>query len=619
MAEESKEKLYERAKAYVDTLYTEWKPRHTAYLSKVKRWRKLYENENVSKTYHGQADYNDPETFKQVESWTPRITDTLVHSVVPFFKVKGRDNELDRKQAIRIESLVQYNNDKANFEHYFEKSTHRMIVDGIQIVKTPWSMDMTYGVESKIKVTTEVLSPMEAYTNAPKLLGIPLGGIPMTKEKREIVQEEYIRPFDAPKYVPVAVDNWVTDDNVDEWDNQIGCIELVEFTWEELKALEKNDRYGTYVNLKLVEEKLYKDKKLTEIPKNMKLKAKEFWGKFDINADGISEQCTIILLDELNIVVRCDENPYNFKQPPYMVCKFIPVEGHFWPKGLPAIFEKLQIGLNATRNQLQDTVTFQLYNMTLADERTGLNQDKMKIRPMGLIKVNPGTIEGVQFLKPVVDLATVLSNIRMLKDDITTAGGATVPIQGVQTQKGTTASEVVSLVAEANKRFRRILSRVSNEIISVWIRRCYQMDMQFMDRKWAFRVIGEEAKGLQWYTREEIYADVDLIPTGVTSMENELIARREALDVLQVLSQMPIVRGKGGEKMLNTEALVDDLLQTYKKKDIEKYYIPVPEEVKEQAQMAQAEQTGAEAPKKAPPNNIPDFLQRLTARFKGGR
>lgn len=78
-----------------------------------------------------------------------------------------------------------------------------------------------------------------------------------------------------------------------------------------------------------------------------------YWGAFDIDGDGLEEECRITVIDGI-LLGTFEENPYNHGQKPYTVWQFDLVPGFLNGRSIPDRLEQLQLEFNDNINQLGD-------------------------------------------------------------------------------------------------------------------------------------------------------------------------------------------------------------------------------------------------------------------------
>ena len=78
-----------------------------------------------------------------------------------------------------------------------------------------------------------------------------------------------------------------------------------------------------------------------------------YWGAFDIDGDGLEEECRITVIDKFYLGTY-EENPYDHGQKPYFIWQFDLVPGFLNGRSIPDRLEQLQLEFNDNINQLGD-------------------------------------------------------------------------------------------------------------------------------------------------------------------------------------------------------------------------------------------------------------------------
>jgi hypothetical protein len=278
----------------------------------------------------------------------------------------------------------------------------------------------------------------------------------------------------------------------------------------------------------------------------------ECWCNFDIDGDGIDEECIIVIIDRKQ-VIRMELNPYDLQEKPYLFSKWEDIEGAAsLGMGVCQLAEKSQEALNTFTNQLMDDMIMILDNMWLVDEQAVQSTDQLKSRPRGIIKILSGAniSNAIMPLRPPDVSTAAIKAIAMIKDDIYQVTGATVSLQGLPARYDTTATESRQMGDSAQRDIFVKLRSLEDNIIKQFLRRAYSYNLQYLDTDTIKKIVGidafegylqENGKDVLSYKdiSEVIKDDYDFIPLGITEIENKIIKGQQAMNLFNIALKSP--------------------------------------------------------------------------------
>lgn len=505
------------------------------------KWDKLYNCISTEKFYQGAADLFPPETRKACKTLTNFIDETIFGST-PNMQIKGVGGAGDEKRAEVLHSIIEWQKEKTKIRKKIRRMVEQYLVKyGIAIVKVVWKIDEKY-----------VLPDAEKRR--------------MVKQQIEGgTAEEFLH---TPKTIYDNVDFQVKDlhsmfwNYFQEWDKQKIIIERTEVDESHLRIMEK---MGIYEGIdRVIEnepkksegtsvvEKFSHIKELTGLSGDFNVSKKthellEAWCNFDINNDGIEEECVFVIADR-EFVIRKEINPYDVQEKPYLWVAWEEIAGTSLGMGVPQIAEKSQIALNDFTNQIMDNITAILNCMKIVDDLAEIPDHQLKSRPNGIIRSKTG-VDAVKFLRPDLTANEGLKAVAMVKDDIRQGTGATMSLQGLPARYGTTAYEYQAQgVASARDVFAK-LRDIEDYILKEFYRKCYEYSLQFMSREEFIKIVGEKAANsllgnikegeMPKEVKSALQGDWDFIPLGVTQLENKVIKGQQVMNFLNLVGGLP--------------------------------------------------------------------------------
>ena len=531
LQDKAKEFILEKFKLYSDRsgLETKWE-----------KWDKLFNNITTEKFYEGQANLFPPETRRACKTIINFIDEVLFNSDPPF-RIKGVGGKNDEAKAGINARVIMWQQQKINLRQKVRAMIEILVKYGFVIVKVPYVLKEKY-IINKAKERENLIE---------KIKGMFFGEI--AKDK--------LTTYDNIDFIPLNIRS-VYWNYFDTWENQVAIIERREVTFNHLKALEKA---RIYFDVDRVKDSVRVTSTVPTDPTNIQnaeafSHIKDITGlsgdfckdkkryellecscNFDIDNDGIDEECIMCLVNREH-VVRMELNDYPNQEKPYLWTAWDNIEGTSLGMGLPQLAECSQIALNDFTNQIMDNITFILNCMKVVDDLAEIPNAQLKSRPNGVIKSKTG-VDAVKFMTPPMTASEGLKAVAMIKDDIRNVTGATVSLQGLPARYNTTASEYQ---AQGNASSRDVFSKVreiEDRIIKPFLRMAYQYNLKYLTREDFIKIIGEDAATVFFDTYSEvsegIEGDYDFMPLGITQIENKIVKTQQMINFLNIVSGLP--------------------------------------------------------------------------------
>lgn len=535
--------IEERAKEFVLKAFKTFSDR-SGLEDLWQKWDKLYNNITDEKFYQGTANIFPPETRRACKTLI-NFADEVLFNADPPFQIKGIGGAGDVKKAEVLQTLLIWQQKKIKMRTKLRKLLENVVKYGFCIVKVPWTISEKF-----------IIADMEER----KKMKRKISGEQDLEIKRKTITLYDNVDFQVKNIMAMY---W---DYFNEWDNQTAIIERSEVNWNHLKALERAGIYYGIDRLKENEttgkkstgddqnitEKYTHIKDLTGLTGNFRTDKKtyeilECWCNFDLDNDGIDEECVITIVNKEHII-RCEPNPYDIQEKPYLWICWDAIEGTSLGAGVPQLAENSQIALCDFTNQIMDNITAILNSMKIVDDLAEIPDVQLKSRPNGIIRSKAG-VDAVKFLRPELTANEGLKAVAMAKEDIRQVTGATVSLQGLPARYDTTATEYQQQGAAAARDVFAKLREIEDRIIKEFLRKAYLYDLQFLSREEFIKIVGEEAAGVFLGKAEEgqtpkelkevLRGDYDFMPVGVTQLENKIVKGQQLINFLNIAGKLP--------------------------------------------------------------------------------
>lgn len=289
--------------------------------------------------------------------------------------------------------------------------------------------------------------------------------------------------------------------------------------------------------------KLAKDRRnLTEI----------YWRR---DLDGTGEKSWLLTVLNDCRVIRIQENPFNDKEPPYLVPRYIRQIGEFYGYGAYHGPDRLQYMGNDVINQTLDSVQYRLNPVTVIDP--------VKVRFAQSIKRHPGArllMDPTGFLESApIDVSGTGFNAFNLVYGLIHDSSASAALQGIPAARGRgrqqhTASGMAQSLQQSQLPLENVTEDLEEQFTKRLLRKAYNLMSQYMDSEVVCRVLGPDGTYItKPISAEDIIGDYEYEWLGVVSARNKLIMGQQMLQFLNIIRSLPpqIVQNLNWEYIIN--------------------------------------------------------------------
>lgn len=267
----------------------------------------------------------------------------------------------------------------------------------------------------------------------------------------------------------------------------------------------------------------------------------EWWMKYDLDGDGIDEECQIIIANR-QVVVRAVPNPYYHQKRPLVKVCFAKVPHEWYGIGLIEPVISLINQLITVRRQRLDNVTMILNRMWKVRASADIDPTKLVASPNGVILV-----DNMDDIMPLDIPDVTQSSYQDANQILSDIFAATVPqsITGSMDDMKTGSigiGAVKANIAQALEKFATAAKSIEDDGIKPVIEIFYSLDLQYLNTDEIIRAFyGKIFPNPEIVTPEMIRANVTFTMTVLSEMVNTdmKIAQSQAFFTLGVTQFTP--------------------------------------------------------------------------------
>lgn len=241
----------------------------------------------------------------------------------------------------------------------------------------------------------------------------------------------------------------------------------------------------------------------------------EFWGLFDIEKEGVFEECLITVVN-MNTVVRLQRNPHWRSHRPYIAIPYSNDPGMFHGIGIVEPIRYVYQELNAKRAQQLDSITFALNPMWFAGVQANLRQKHLVSAPGRVVPVvTVNEIKQMETDTRAISMSMGMEEV--IRRDIEESTGAT-PIMSGMGSAPEKATVFTGMVERAGARLKMVLRRQEERGIKPAINQFWWLEQQYRKEAVASRILGRSSGGFSLVQPEQMKGDYVFVPQGSLHM-----------------------------------------------------------------------------------------------------
>lgn len=586
---------------------------------KVSEFRKLYNGEPLGNETDGRSSYVSKEAQKAVNWWIPNAMKPFMSSndIVDFMPRTADDIEKAKSQNVLIN--YQFNNDFPKYQFLYT-SLQLYASEGTVVSRTGWLHEEDKEVIPFEGLTDEEVSDLESR-----------GAVIDIEESALVTPDAMVDPYRRPYTIHKGTAT-ITDTTVSRPDAEplkfedfyiIGetiedsdcCIQRIDTNRSDLRLKDKKyNPNGIYSNVDniVVPGKEDRDAGLAQEraeelkeyggaeDQNQDQRSREeitiyeYYGKIDINGDGIAEPVMVVWSG--NTILRVSENPFPDKEPPFVGAPFSPIPFSFHGNGLPYFLEDITKVKTAIMRTFIDLMAHSTNGMKHVQKGT---IDRLNIRRLREAKI--GTVVEWDDINGKQDdiKNDIPSSLQSMYELFTGEGenesGITRYNQGLDAKSlNKTATGITAIMNQSQMRIWETVTRFAEQYMKPLFRKWIAYNKEFLDTDIAVRVVGSDYRSI---SKDDIKGNFDLV-INVAIAGSEEAKSQKITQMLQMVQ--PLVQA-GALPPHHITKLIAELEELWGFKDLAQEL----KDMIEQMESQQEEQPNEEPGEMMPGNQQP--------------
>jgi hypothetical protein len=457
-----------------------------------------------------------PMAFKIIEAALPKLANSIFTQENKFFDVTAinPDNLDDKARAEAIRRLLELQLDKANFFPKFLDFSKQLLLYGTSFFKVFWDVERNWVWE---RTPEREMETVEGFEIGEKIVWKEEKKYTVTKRQPGIEVLDIIDVYPDP-------------DIINEQEGR-GIFLRSWISREELREMGQG-RFPIYGNIEQLDQEAsgsesylesrsrrFSPRGLNASTQNRRNEVEllEFWGRMDIDGDGIKEECQIVIADR-QIVVRAIQNPFHHQKRPIVRGVMFPVPNEFYGLGMIEPVMSQIDELDTLKRQRLDNINQSLNAMWQVDPTADVELDTLISAPNQIILTSP--LDAVKKLDTPDVTANAFNEAAILQQDIESA---TTPasIQGTPDsgRLGRTARGAALIIGQALEKFGMSTKLIEEMTLEPMLEMMYALDLQFIDDEDVLRssLLYREIADLE-LAPEDIRANVSFQMAGISDI-----------------------------------------------------------------------------------------------------
>lgn len=424
------------------------------------------------------SNITQPVTFRVIEAAMPKLVNSIFNNENKFFDVSTIDPEdLDEKaRALAIRRLLEVQLDKAKFFRKFVDFTKQLLLYGTSFFKVFWDVEREWVWE---RFPVRKLETSNGFVIGERIEWKEEKNYKIIKRQPGIEVLDILDVFPDPKATDeqngkgVFLRSWISRDELKEMGQGkfpvYGNTEKLDDTHS-----------GAESKRETRTERLSPRGLHTGAPrKKDEVELLEFWGKMDIDRDGIKEEVQVVIADR-SVVIKAQGNPFHHQKRPIVRGVMFPVPLEFYGLGMvEPVLSQIE-EMNTLRRQRLDNINQALNAMWKADPTADVELDTLISAPNQVILSSP--LDAVERLETNDVTASAFQEAGLVEQDIEKAT-APASIQGTPDsgRLGRTARGAQLIIGQALERFGMSTKLIEEMGLREILEMMLALDHQFVD------------------------------------------------------------------------------------------------------------------------------------------
>lgn len=491
---------------------------------------------------------------KQNEWKYPALEEPFLNTI-DMFEIRPRTAE-DTAPAKQNGMVLNYQwSEEINKTKLIGDIVRTVVDEGTVIVKTGWEVE--YGTKIVEREEPDYASPEESYQmmqesveagemSPEEAQAMVEMGQPVQKGVKKVYAEEETMLINRPTYEVCNNANVIIDPTcegiiananfvVHEYDTSLSDLKKYEYVkgkeaTEDSEGTEESGYYHNLKEIKTLDEETTDDEFMSYGANNFKykdkprkkLRAKEYWGFWDINKDGVL--VSIVATWVGKTMIRMEENPFPHGQLPFSLATYMPVKKDIHGEPDAELLSENQDSYGRMTRAINDITAAQAVGQKFIDENLFPNPaQKGNYEKGNTVYFRTGLDPRTSIHKDKVETVPQ-SAFQMLQLSQSEAEGLTgtraFAGQGAAGNAlGSTATGVRSALDATAKRELSILRRLSDMLFKSMARMTIAMNQEFMPEESVIRITNGEFATVR---RDDLGGSFDLrINVSTPEKDNE--------------------------------------------------------------------------------------------------
>jgi len=462
----------------INQYFTDWEsarqPRETLWQNIYRMYMTVIEK---TKTL-SRSNLTLPIIYQVIESAVPKVMNTLFASGDSFFDVEPilQNNDGDTEKAPKIKKLLEVQLAKASFFIKFMDFVKQLMLYGTSYLFVYWKVKREW-VWERVPVRKEKT-----------ILGIPLGEEvewQETKSYKVVERRPEVEVLDILDVYPdpdaenedegrgVIIRSWIDIDDLRE----MGKGKYPIFANTEHPDLQGGDK--TFAESRSERNSARGVSSDTKKKNGKSVELLKFWGKYDVDGDGIKEEAEIVVANR-KVLLKAKANPFHHQKRPLIRSVLFPVPKEWYGIGLvePVISQVHE--LNTLRRQRIDNINLVINRMWQVNSLADVDLDTLISAPNNIVITDQ--MDAVKPLDTQDVTGGAYNEATIVQQDIERA---TVPpsAQGSPTtgQLGRTARGAQLIIGQALEKFGTATKLIEEQALKKVLNMFHWLNLQFVD------------------------------------------------------------------------------------------------------------------------------------------
>lgn len=382
-------------------------------------------------------------------------------------------SQLDENIAKNIELLIEDQLSQNKFDKKFTDFVTQLLLYGTSYFAVDW--------EEKWAHVYEDVTTIESVTDE------------VTGEVREVTKTEPTKKYkcvaNRPRLTVLDILDVFPAQNYQDIDDMPGIFIRRWMNVSEFRDMLKNsDYFGNEAVASKLEgsEKFQGSRQYRKVSRGEMSTVKfdqiellEFWGPFDLDGDGIKEECQIVIANR-EVVVRAVPNPFHHQKRPVVKASCINIPMEFYGMSLVQPVLALQEEVNTVRRQKLDMTSLSINRMWKVNIGSNIEESQLVSRPNGVIYVEE--MDDIALVEPVQVPTDAWTDSNLIVQDMMNVTvpqsltGTASDLRGAN-QPGTARINVT----QALEKFATIAKNIEDQALVPMLEMMYQLDLQYLN------------------------------------------------------------------------------------------------------------------------------------------